>query len=248
VFLSISRAHASREKRSLAQQALPADNLSQAWRRRVVRAGQIATKLEDAQMSAHLVDAMFCWKFAAQRLGAIVLCASFFGPMSTAMGQPRHHVLDVYGEGFSFAVKEPPGWFADTTIASEFAANVIFYPVTGDPHSPGTPTIRVVVSNKISEHADAVLNHDIEQYRSRYQNVKFGRTVVTHRRYRASAKRFCVPDEFCDYVTHLNPGRDSRVMLSATLHRPTRPATAVELIAYQRVVASLDGVVAENGK
>lgn len=199
-------------------------------------------------MGAHLVEVQFHRTLAAQRLAAIVLCASLFGLVSTALGQPRDHVLDIHGEGFSFVVKEPPGWLVDSIIAREFGANVIFYPVTGDPHSPGTPVIRVVVSNKISENADAVLNREMEQYRSHHQNGKLGPAAVTHQRYRASARRYCVPDGFCDYVTYVNPGPDSKVMLSVTLHRPKRMATAGELTAYRRVVASLDGVIAEYGK
>jgi len=43
-------------------------------------------------------------------------------------GEPKRHVLDVYGDGFAFEVTEPPGWFVDSTIASEFGADVILYP------------------------------------------------------------------------------------------------------------------------
>src|SRR5438093_4833180 len=104
---------------------------------------------------------------------AIVLCAGILGSMSIAVGEPKRHVLDVYGEGYAFAVKEPPGWFADTTIAREFGATVIFYPAARDPHLLDTPVIRILAAKKISEDTGADLKHDLDYYRSRYHNVEF---------------------------------------------------------------------------
>ena len=171
---------------------------------------------------------------------AIVLCAGILGSMSIAVGEPKRHVLDVYGEGYAFAVKEPPGWFADTTIAREFGATVIFYPVARDPHLLDTPVIRILAAKKISEDTGADLKHDLDYYRSRYHNVEFRDSAVTHPRYRAYAKLFCVPGKFCEYVTYLNPSPASSLLLSVALHRPKHPATSIELAAYKQVVASLD--------
>jgi len=185
-------------------------------------------------MSVHLVGSRFCRSLFLGSL-AIIL-----GPASIAAGEPKRHVLDVSGEGFAFAVKEPPGWFADTTIAREFGANVIFYPAAGDPHSAGTPVIRVLVVTKISEDTGADLKNHIDHYRSRYRNVEFRDSAATHPRYRAYAKRFCVPGKFCEYVTYLNPGPGSRLLFSVTLNRPGQPATSLELAGYTKVVASLD--------
>jgi hypothetical protein len=170
----------------------------------------------------------------------IVLWAGFLGPVSIAADEPKRHVLNVYGDGFAFEVKEPPGWFVDSTIASEFAASVIFYPTTRDPHSPGTPVIRVVVAKKISEDIGADLKHTIDYYRLRYHNVEVRDSAALHPRYRAYAKLFCLPGKFCEYVTYLNPGPASSFLLSVALTRPKHAATSIELAAYKRVVASLD--------
>ncbi|MDQ2961993.1 MAG: hypothetical protein M3R31_02365 [Pseudomonadota bacterium] len=171
---------------------------------------------------------------------AIVLWASLLGPVSIAAGEPRRHVLDVYGEGFAFEVREPPEWFVDSTIASEFGASVIFYPNTRDPHSPGTPVIRIVVLKKISGDTGADLRHTMDNYRSRYHNVEFRDSAVSHPRYRAYSKLFCLPGKFCEYVTYLNPGPASSFALSVSLTRPKHAATAMELAAYKRVIATLD--------
>src|SRR6266436_5629701 len=111
-------------------------------------------------MSVHLIRSRFCLNLVLGTL-AIIL-----GPVSTAAGEPKRHLLDFSGEGFAFVVKEPPGWFADSTIAREFGADVIFYPAAGDPHSTGTPVIRVLVMKKASEDTRADLKHYVDHSRS----------------------------------------------------------------------------------
>ena len=170
----------------------------------------------------------------------IVLWAGFLGPVSIAAGEPKRHVLDVYGDGFAFEVTEPPGWFVDSTIASEFGASVILYPTTRDPHSPGTPVIRVVVAKKISEDTGADLKRTMAYYRSRYYSVEFLDSGASHPRYRVYAKLFCLPGKLCEYLTYLNPGPGSSFLLSVVLTRPKHAATSIELAAYRRVIASLD--------
>jgi hypothetical protein len=171
---------------------------------------------------------------------AIVLWAGLLGSVSIAAGEPKRHVLDVYGDGFAFEVREPPGWFVDSTIASEFGASVILYPTTRDPHSPGTPVIRVAVAKKIGEDTGADLKHTMVYYRSRYHNVEFLDSAASHPRYGVYTKRFCLPRKFCEYVTYLNPGPASSFLLSVVLTRPKHAATSIELAAYKRVIASLD--------
>jgi hypothetical protein len=160
--------------------------------------------------------------------------------VSPAAGEPKRHVLDFSGRGSAFVVKEPPGWFADSTIAREFGADVIFYPVTGDPHSPGTPLVRVLVMKKANADTGADLNQYVNAFRSRYRSFVFRAGSATHPHYRAYTKGFCVQGKFCEYVTYLNPGESSSVLLSVTLHRPGHSIASGELAAYQRVVASLE--------
>jgi hypothetical protein len=170
---------------------------------------------------------------------AIVLCAGFLGPVSIAAGEPKRHVLDVYGDGFAFEVTEPPGWFVDSTIASEFGASVILYPTARDPHLPGTPVIRVAVAKKIGADTDADLKRVMDHYRSRYRNIEFRDRAASHPRYRAYAKQFCLPGKFCEYVSYLNPGPARNFLLSVALIRPKHAASSIELAAYERVIASL---------
>jgi hypothetical protein len=187
-----------------------------------------------AEMSVHHIG-LRPWSSVV--LGSLV---TILGSASIAAGEPGHHVLDFSGKGAAFVVKEPPGWFADTTIAHQFGADVIFYPAAGDPHSTLTPVIRVVVIKKTGEGTRSDLNDYVEHYRARFQDVEFRDSATRHPRYRAYAKLVCAPGKFCDYVTFLDPGPGSAFMLSVTLNRPKRAATSTELAAYKHVVASLD--------
>ena len=184
-------------------------------------------------MGVYLIRSRFCLNLV------IAILATILGPASIATCEPKHHVLAFSGEGFAFVVKEPPGWFADTTIAREFGADVIFYPAAGDPHSSGTPMIRVLVIKKTSEDTGAELKHYVDHSRSSYRNIEFRDSVATHPHYRAYAKLLCAPGKFCEYVTYLNPGPSRRLLLSVTLNKPGRPATSTELAAYRKVVASI---------
>lgn len=181
-----------------------------------------------------MIRSRFCFALA---LGSF---AMMLGPVPIVASQPKRHVLDFSGKGSAFVVKEPPGWFADSTIAREFGADVIFYPVTGDPHSPGTPLIRVLVLNKASEDTGADLNHYVSVLRSCYSDVASRDGSATHPHYRAYTKVICVRGKFCEYATYLNLAASSSLLLSVTLNSPGHSATTIELATYQRVVASLN--------
>jgi len=186
---------------------------------------------------ASLADAPGCR--ARSACLAILLSAVALGPVPTATGEPRRHVLEVRGDGFSFEVREPSGWFVDSTIAGEFGASVICYPVNRDPHLPGTPLIRVVVEKKSGEGMAANVEQAMDRDRARYGTVELRDDAASHPRYRAQAKLLCVPGKLCEYVTYLDPGPGSSSILSVILARPGHAATANELAAYRRVVASL---------
>jgi hypothetical protein len=98
------------------------------------------------------------------------------------------------------------------------------------------------VAKKIGEDTAGDLKRAMDHYRSRYHNVTVRDSPASHPRYRAYAKLVCLPGQFCEYVTYLNPGLASSVLLSVALTRPKHAATSIELAAYKRVVASLDGI------
>jgi hypothetical protein len=181
-------------------------------------------------------------------LSYAVLCGS--GPAAQA-AQPPEPGLDIRAAGLSFTVKEPRGWFADSTIAHEFGATVIFYPVAGDPRSAGTPVIRVILRNRDVRRTDALLDRELKRYRSMDETVRSASTPAANARYRSQARRYCVQNGFCDYVGYVDPGRLSNAVVWVLLRQPRGAASAPELSAYQRVIASIEGLpVAErkNGR
>ena len=139
-------------------------------------------------MSVHH-SGLYSWRSLV--LGSL---ATILGPASLVGGEPGQHVLDFSSEGFAFVVKEPPGWFADTTIAHQFGADVIFYPAAGDPHSSLTPVIRVVVVKKTGEDIRSELNDYVEHYRGRFRNVEL-REAAQHIRATAPTARWFAPPE-----------------------------------------------------
>ena len=177
-------------------------------------------------------------------LSSAVLC----GSAPAAAGQPPEPGLDVRADGLSFIVKEPRGWFVDSTIAHEFGAKVIFYPVAGDPRSPGTPLIRVIVRNRDVRNTDAMLDRELERYRSMDRTVKSASSPAANARYRTQARRYCVQNGFCDYVGYVDPGRGSNAIVWVMLRQPRGAASASDLSAYQRVIASVEEISAAERK
>ena len=177
-------------------------------------------------------------------LSSAVLCGS--GPAGA--GQPPEPGLDIRTDGLSFIVKQPRGWFADSTIAHEFGAKVIFYPVAGDPRSPETPVIRVIVRNKDVRNTDAMLERELERYRSMDRTVKSAPSPAANAHHRTQARRYCVQNGFCDYASYVDPGRGSNAVVWVMLRHPRGAASAAELSAYQRVIASVEEISAAERK
>ena len=170
----------------------------------------------------------------------IILFAGLVTAAPSAAGEPRRHVLQVEADGLVFELREPPGWFADSTIAREFGATVVLYPETGDPHSPGTPVMRVAVARKTGGDAGASVEQALAEYRTRYRGIEIEDAAASHPRYRAYARRFCLAGRFCEYLTFVDPDPGGGFLLSVALTRPKRAATSAELEAYNRLIASVD--------
>jgi hypothetical protein len=67
-------------------------------------------------------------RVVARSLFLAVLLASTIGCARSAIAEGEKKALIVYREGFSFSVREPSGWIADTEGASRIGANVVFTP------------------------------------------------------------------------------------------------------------------------
>ena len=162
-----------------------------------------------------------------------------FSGVCTQADQSDLSSLLVYGEGFRFAVKEPPGWVGDTDRAAEFGANIIFYRRGQTPDTRGAPLIRILVAHKVDENTAEDLAHDMDEYRQRYPDTKFRDLEVKHTSYKPFSKLFYVPGKFYEYVTYLNPGAASTLLLSASMNKEGVEATQSEYSAYVEIIGSL---------
>lgn len=155
--------------------------------------------------------------------------------------QPTKEKLDrliVYGDGFSFGVKEPENWHAETgDLARKQQVNVLFTPTrqTAD-HQV---TIRVRVNKKVDENTVEDLNYDMQQYKKDYPAAEFSILSVAHPDYKTFAKLVYVSDRFYEYVAYVNPGSVSKFNFSVAMSKKISPATPDEWKAFQEVLESL---------
>ena len=147
--------------------------------------------------------------------------------------------LIVYGKDFSFGVKEPAGWVADTdSQAQRFHVNVVFTKEKQDSDDK-TVTIRVRVNKKVDENTIEDLNYDMEQYKKEFPNAQFSPLNEVHSEYKTFGKQVYVPGQFYEYVAYLNPGPGSRYTFSVALSKKGTAATPEQLRAYDEVLKSL---------
>jgi hypothetical protein len=146
--------------------------------------------------------------------------------------------LIVYGEGFMFSVKEPPGWTRDTTNAAKLHANIIFYK-TGETFQTAKDIIFVRINKKSDEYVEKDLEWDMDQYRKQHPKVQFKDISVLHPLYKTYSKLFYVKDSFYEYVAYVNPGVGKPLTFSAAMNVQKSEASKDAFTAYQQVIETL---------
>jgi len=146
--------------------------------------------------------------------------------------------LIIYGEGFSFSVKEPSGWTGDTSNAAAILANVLFFK-DGETCQTENVTILVRINKKMDESVEKDLEFDMDQYRNQYPTVQFKDITVTHLQYKTYSKLFYVKDTFYEYVTYVNPGSGKPVTFSVSMNVQKNEASKEAFAAYQKIIGTL---------
>lgn len=152
--------------------------------------------------------------------------------------EPEKPALLVYGDGFAFAVTEPPSWSGDTEHAAEYHVNVVFFPSDAASRKADV-TIRVRLNPKVDEDTAGDLEYDAESYKKEYAGVRFDELALAHPSYPIYSRLFSVPKSFYEYVAYLNPGKGLPFTFSVSMSIAKRPATPGELAALRAVVTSL---------
>ena len=170
------------------------------------------------------------------RLKLATLIAAFAVAVIAAPG--RADGLIVYGDKWAFAQAEPKGWHGDTEAARRYHVNIVFFPE--DPSSRAADvTIRVRVNGKTDEDIAGDLAADMDEYRGKFPKVTFTELAASHPRYQVVSKLMSVPGEFFEYAVYLNPGKECPYVLSVAMSKAKVAASAEELAAFRKVLASL---------
>jgi hypothetical protein len=156
-----------------------------------------------------------------------------FSPQDTTLNN-----LIVYGEHFKFGVEEPKGWIGDTQNAAELSSNIVFYQNIAQ-LKDADGVIRIRVNEKVDENTKEDLEYDMKSYQKEYPKIKFKKFRVSHEQYQCFPMLFYIQGKFYEYVTYINPGKDTKFTLSVSMNKPKNEASEQELKAYLFVVSSL---------
>ena len=146
--------------------------------------------------------------------------------------------LMVYGDNFTFSLKEPQGWIGDIDNAAKYQSNIIFYMTKSDLINGGA-LIQAYTFSKHDENTIEDLNYDINSYKKEYPTLKEQNIEAKHNAYMTFSKLIYVDNNFFQYITYINPGSKYHNGVSIAMNISKRPATEKELSAYRQIVNSL---------
>jgi hypothetical protein len=166
----------------------------------------------------------------------LMLFFTLFG--TGAVAAEKMDNLIIYGDNFMVSAKEPSGWKGDSTNASAYHVNLVFYRNNESIQNAKT-VIRVLIANKTDENTIEDLKYDMESYRKQYPKVQFKDISVKHPEYMTFPKLFYVANSFYEYVTYLNPGTKHRYNISVSMNLQKTEATKEDMQAYSSIIESI---------
>jgi len=157
---------------------------------------------------------------------------------ATSYGAPTSKGIVLYGQNFSFSVREPDRWISDSADgAKQVQANIIFFRRPADGRSVRPPIITLNAVPKSDASAQGHLKSDMNRFRAQVPGTTFKDFQVDHPRYQTASKIFVVQGKEHNYVTLVYS--DGKTGLSISMRLPEGPADADTLAAYRDVVKSL---------
>ena len=154
-----------------------------------------------------------------------------------AKAETKTDVVSVKGKDYSFTVRTPDGWQADTETAKQFHGDVLF---TQKADAGGGAKILLIVQHKFDENTALLIQGDINNVRKQFPNLQLADLDVKHPRYSTFAKTVSQPGQFFQYEAYMNPGSLYPNALYAGMSKAKDPATPAELAAYKEIVQSLE--------
>lgn len=95
--------------------------------------------------------------------------------------------LMVYGNDFSFGIKEPDGWIGDIENAPKYHSNIIFYKSKEELENGGA-LVQVRVFTKQDENTIDDLEYDLNGYRKDYLELEEENLSIKHENYQCYSK------------------------------------------------------------
>jgi len=157
---------------------------------------------------------------------------------ANTMDSTKANNLIVYGDGFTFEVKEPDGWKGDIENAAKYSSNIIFYN-TAEGLDKSEVLVQMLVFEKQDENTIEDLMYDVNTYKQKYHNLKQKDFVSIHKEYKCYSKLVYVENEFYQYIVYINPGKKYKNGISITMNIDKREATKNEIQAFNKVIESL---------
>jgi hypothetical protein len=167
---------------------------------------------------------------------SLLFLVLFFSLLS--FSQTNESSLLVYGEGFSFTIKEPKGWIGDIENAKEYGANIIFYKDKTDLKNGGA-IVQVLGFTKQDEQTNKDLEADVESYKKEYPKAKLQDFEAKHKDYKTFSKLVYVDKKFYQYIVYINGGKKYINGFSVAMNISNRQATQEELQSYLNIISSL---------
>jgi hypothetical protein len=166
----------------------------------------------------------------------LILFLVLFG--RDALAAEKLDNLIIYGDNFMVSAKEPPGWKGDSTNASVYHVNLVFYRNNENVQNAKT-VIRILIANKTDENTMEDLKYDMESYRKQYPKMQFKDVSVKHPEYKTYPKLFYVANSFYEYATYLNPGKNYRYNISVSMNLQKAEASKEDMQAYSSIIESI---------
>jgi hypothetical protein len=152
--------------------------------------------------------------------------------------QNKDSSLLVFGDGFSFSIKEPPGWKGDIENAKKYDANIILYKDKAELKNGGA-IVQVLAFTKQDEQTNKDLEADVASYKRDYPKAKFQDFKVKHKSYKTYSKLVFIDKKFYQYIVYINGGSKYKTGFSVAMNILNRQATQEELQSYLDIIASL---------
>jgi hypothetical protein len=156
---------------------------------------------------------------------------------AAAKTEAKPGVVTVKGKDYSFTVRTPEGWQADTETAKKYHGDVLF---TQKADADAGAKVLLIMQHKFDENTALLVQGDVNNIRKQFPNLQLADLDVKHPRYPTFAKTLSQPGQFFQYEAYMNPGTLFPNVAYVGMSKAKDAATPAELAAYKEIVQSVE--------